>query len=282
VGPTWDCTISGGSQRGLAFLTFEQGTFSGYLLLSAVPKGASTNPRTSFDDVGRSNETPSTNSVRGKTNLFGLTRIEGPWTYDERGRVIGHFTLDVESESGTDAAVLHPVSFMAKVVPGRRLTLTAYTPNGKVAYRGVPYRDIMPDVSGSWYATKKVKGVSYIDFFVLSHENPYVEAYPDLASYRGIYYIGEGEGPGYSLEGFALLSSRKKIGFVFEASELNYALDPESSEEVTTSLYATTGSFSSKRGVHKGSTAGVQEPYDKVTLKAVYQGPLVPSSASQY
>ena len=96
VGTTWDCILTGSGQHGIAFLNFApDGTFSGYQLDSTLP---SLPP--SFDDgLGRGsagadgrNSASNTNAPNGRTNVFGFTRVHGPWSFDNRGRLIGSFT----------------------------------------------------------------------------------------------------------------------------------------------------------------------------------------------
>jgi hypothetical protein len=91
---TWDLTSSGAGQRGLSLVTFSNDfTFHGYQMLAAIPPAnastnASSNPRGSGGDVGRGG------SGGGRTTqnlLFGFSRIDGVWTIDSSGKIVGFF-----------------------------------------------------------------------------------------------------------------------------------------------------------------------------------------------
>lgn len=272
AGTVWDCTISGGGQKGLAFLTFSEelgsdgyATFSGYQLLTTTVKKSSSDDALDHrtpngSDVGRTTETESPKPA--KTNLFGFSEITGPWTYDASGKVIGSFVEKIagDLESGTNA-VTTPVSFRCTVTPGKRLTMVASTPNGRITFNGVPYRE-MPDLSGSWYAVRKVQKQSFLELFTLTSfatENPLSDVYPDLGDYP-IYFASGGQGPGYNVDGFCMVSSRKQIGFAMMTTTLD-----------TTNgvLNATLGSLSSSKGNYKTKATGVQEPLVPISFEAV-------------
>lgn len=315
TGVTWDCVMSG-SRLGIAYLTFVKNpdgsrAFSGYEII--VPKSKSKEIVIGRDgeDVGRTG-TPGggeTNTTSG-THIFGAEETSGPWGYDERGRVIGHFveiadlvlvtnqvsqtktltasdtpavptmthvtdtvcatfpvgtnttsgviftnqticvsegnvltnytfvsdfpktetnileTVCVTSvattnvEGGilinysnltvctdyeiTTTALTNSLSFVAKVVPGSRLTLVCSTPTGKVTYRGVPTQTLR-NISGDWNGFKKDKTQQYVEF--LSLFKLVDSDIPNL-------YDVVGTGPGYNYQGHALLSSQKKFALV--------------------------------------------------------------------
>lgn len=90
---TWDLISSGAGQRGMAFITFSNnGTFRGYQLLAAIP--SSTNSLTTGRDgsgIGRNgNGTGGTNAV--KNLLFGFGPIDGLWTFNSKGKIVGFFS----------------------------------------------------------------------------------------------------------------------------------------------------------------------------------------------
>jgi hypothetical protein len=88
---TWDLLSKGAGQRGIAFITFSNGsTFRGYQMLAAIP------PDTNSSNGGRgitSGRGGSTGS-NGKTNnfLFGFSPIDGSWTINSKGQIIGFFS----------------------------------------------------------------------------------------------------------------------------------------------------------------------------------------------
>ena len=53
-------------------------------------------------------------------------------------------------------------------MPGKRLTLTSSTPNGKVTYKGVPQnKSHSGSISGSWQGTKKENKQDFLEFFAV-------------------------------------------------------------------------------------------------------------------
>jgi hypothetical protein len=271
TGTVWDCVLSGSGQKGIAFITFASDqSFSGYQILSSSPKGTpGIDDRGLGVDIGRGIELDG--STNG-TTLFGFDQVQGPWAYDAKGKVIGNWTMVSGSGNDTTNSVTNSVSFVATVVPGKRLTLVASTSNGKVTYKGVPYRQIMPSLSGSWYSTKQANGQSFTEFYTfasMADSNPFEDGYPDLAGYPGIYYTFDGAGPGYEIVGFSMLSSQKKIAFTFQ----NYA--GGGTDGV---LNASFGSFSiSSKGALKASTVGVESPDTKI--RYTFMQPLSPPAA---
>jgi hypothetical protein len=102
------------------------------------------------------------------------------------------------------------VSFSAKVVPEKRLTLVATTTFGSVSFRGVPAAPVAPaDLTGPWYGSRKQDGVSTFEFFDIQ-DTLYSNLYP--------LYAVQGEGPGYAYDGVALVSSQKKIAFALSVA----------------------------------------------------------------
>lgn len=265
VGPIWDCIISGGGQQGLAFLTFaDDGTFNGFEVLSARRvSSTSSNPRGPFTDTGRTFESGNTNRV-GTTNLFGFAAISGPWSYDERGRLLGSFTVTVDRGESAEESAIHALSFTGTVVPERRLTLVGSTPHGRVTYSAVPYRET-PDYGGSWYGTKIRNKQALLEYFGLTslmNNNPFGDVYPEISNFPGIYYTEDTQGAGYSSRGFVMISPRKKIGFALLSTPL---------DSTNSVLSATYGSYSVRGGVLKASTTGLEEPSTPITFKAVLQ-----------
>jgi hypothetical protein len=102
-------------------------------------------------------------------------------------------------------------SFKGTVTPGKRLTLVCATPFGHVTYRGVP-AVTLPDISGSYYAIKKLNNQTFLEFFELINAggNGYViSGGGPVVSSESPYPTGQG--PGYFFPGSALLSSQHQL-----------------------------------------------------------------------
>jgi len=148
------------------------------------------------------------------------------------------------SNSISCSALTNSISFVGKVVEGKRLTLTATTPFGKVTYRGVPAKDLS-DISGSWAGTKKQSQVVYNEFFDLTRSVLFSDI-PNM-------YSVNGGGPAYSYMGLAILSSQKKIAFSLALNVTNGVPTPADFP-----IRAVTGSFNSKKPSFK--THGWEQP----------------------
>lgn len=243
---TWDCLLSGGGQQGIAFVNFtDDGSFTGYQILTSKVK----NDPDDFEgrNPGGGEGRYPTTSNRSGTNLFGFGELSGPWSYDDQGHVIGSFT-EVLAEGSDEGTSTNSISFQGKVVPGKRITLTCSTPNGKVTYKGVPATPL-PDLSGSWYGTKGQNDQSFLEFFTLTR--------PD--SSENLYLV-EGSGPAYTTYGVCMRSAQRKIAFaIMEGVGTN------------TTLRATYGSFGTSSKTTKAKTKGIGEPEDNVKFDAVLE-----------
>jgi hypothetical protein len=282
---TWDFVLSGSGQKGIAFVTFKDDqTFSGYQILSTSPKnGLNTGGRNLGGNLGRGIQPGDIANATNKlssTNLFGFGKVTGPWAYDVDGNVIGNFSQVVDGNDEGSNAVVVGVSFSAKVVPGKRMTLVAKTTNGKVTYKGVPSTPVPGILNGAWYGIKQKKGNEFTEFFTLTSvqdDNPFEDTNPDLKDYPGIYYTLDGQGPGYELLGFSMLSSQKKIAFTFQSSA-NGATSGATNGASDSVLNASFGTFSNSKGVLKGSTSGVESPDTAISYK--FRQPLSPPAAN--
>ncbi len=207
---TWNCVMSG-AREGLAIITiFEDGNFTADEIL--VPKKpristAGSDPRGS---TGRTPDVTSTNSVLPSvTDIYGAEHPNGRWGFDSRGRVMGYFYEITRPEYATNSddvvtatAVTNAISFVGSVVPGRRLTLLASTPSGKVNLRGVPDMPVA-DASGSWSGEKRAGQLRYNEFFTLTRVSPDANV-----------YMVQGDGPGYAYSGIAMTCPQKKLAMV--------------------------------------------------------------------
>lgn len=313
----WDFTVNGKNEKGLSFLTFAaDGTFSGYNLLASAPKSTPTtdnNDRNATGDDSRDGTTDSSSNSEQRP-LYGFERVSGPWSFDNKGRVVGLFT-EVVNQAGaswpcvdsvdvftnivdnlyttnlsfcfvtntfsTNVAFISPsgvtnnvtftfvtnsvpgggtftnaVSFVGKVTPGRRFTLSCATSVGKTTYSGVPFNNALPDLSGSWIAKKRVNGLDQLNLFDLASGavlNPNPSDFPDVANYPNIYFTDNGEGPGYTFIGVAALSTHKKIGFTIK-NDLGV-------------LGSAVGSFKQSSRETKADTKGIESTDGGVPLR---------------
>lgn len=156
---------------------------------------------------------PDTQNPDGSVNHVGVDF--GHWGFDGQGRLVGFYT-DV---SGYDVCVTNiilvntgigiitnlevdcsrltnAISFTGSVVPGKRLTLRASTPDGPSLFSGVPVTtNGVPDISGNWTGTKIDQNLPYTEFFTMTRNDP-----------AGNSYFIQGGGPGYLYAGTAFLS----------------------------------------------------------------------------
>ncbi len=257
---TWDMVSSGGGQKGIAYITFTTSTDENGRFLFSVsqlqtttikkPSSEATAIRSS-GDVSRSGSTSSTTTTtQTNTALFGFYHTDnGVWGYDNLGRVVGSFTEPVIDQAGITT---NAISFVGKVVPGKRLTLVASTSFGKVSYRGTPFVS-MPDLSGSWSGFKTQNGQSFLEFLTLTPSG-----IPNI-------YTVDGQGPGYiysSPVSVCMVSSHKQIGFsVVEIGGSN----------TNGLLRATLGSFVNSKSMIGAKTKGIIEPGTNVRFNATLQ-----------
>ena len=173
----------------------------------------------------------------------------GLWGFDMRGRVVGFFTeisppsvvtnivpigtnftiVFVGTNTITNATAIfatnvtvqrftNAVSFLAKVTAGKRITGVLSTPDGKSSFNGLPPIPLT-DVSGNWFGFKTELGLPYNEFFSMSG-----------FGVNNNFYDIDGNGPGYSYTGSAIISRQKKIGVVLArdiTSDLNHPADSD-------------------------------------------------------
>jgi hypothetical protein len=198
----WDLSFSG-AEKGVAQITFVGDfTLNGSQIFCKPIKTLDDNPRgTPFDNDDPRGATPAgTNS-----SSYGGSDIIGIWGYDSSGKIIGVMTF-------TSANRTNGMSFKGSVVPGRRITLNGSNPHGKTVFSGV-IRNVLPDISGNYYAAGKKGGKSHVEMLSLSPGtggNAGVNSY-DLTSFA----------PGYVGLGHAILTSNKKLGIYYEVGATN-------------------------------------------------------------
>jgi hypothetical protein len=150
----------------------------------------------------------------------------GTWYWVNTNIIITPFTADSTNQ----------ISFKANVSAGRRLSLVSTTPTGKVSFNGVPQNTNLADLSGNWYADKRLGGTRATEFFTLQKTEM-----PNL------YSSTNGTGPGYVFDMYTMASSQRKAGFVFAVSQPG---------ATNAAVGATYGSLSLGRKYYRGNTTG--------------------------
>jgi len=97
------------------------------------------------------------------------------------------------------SSVTNAVNFTGKMTSGKRLTLNAKSMAGNFTISGVPALG-QADLSGEWSGTRKQYHTNVFELFDLTA----------VTNKPNSYFVG-GSGPGYTYEGYALLSAKKKI-----------------------------------------------------------------------
>jgi len=195
----WDI-ILGGQRRGTAKVTFfTDFTLSGYQISTVPqqPKSPSVNPRTGTIDTSGGSVTIPTGP-----RLIGEGLIEGIWSFDLSGRVIGSYTETTSiSEGGTNQPVVNAYTFRGLASPNRSLNLKVQGSAANLSWTGRPSIPLL-DLSGSYYGYSIYGGVNYLEFFTLSPT-----ATPNV-------YDVMGSGPNYSYSGTAMLLRQKNFSMV--------------------------------------------------------------------
>ena len=216
-----------------------------------------TNQNGSVDSAGITGYTFAVSDLPFSTN-FVTTVISGDGTTNV---IINGFGLNNSISVGPQSADLtNAVSFVGKVVPGKRLTLNASTTFGKATYRGVP-AVALPNLAGTqWNGVKRQQGVSYVEFFSLKSfaaGNPFIDLSDNITNFPNIYYSTNGVGPGYTFGSIIIVSKQKKAGFA--TSE--YA-------GTNQTLRATYGGFHNNGKTTTSNSKGVIAPNINITYKA--------------
>ena len=191
---------------------------------------------------------------------------------DADGVATYRFYVEFTDHNGQGWYTTNGISFSAKVVPAKRLTMTSSTPNGKVTYRGVPQKPIGAAISGSWQGNKKENKQEFLELFNLL---PYGEP--------NIYFTTNGQGPNMTFFGWAVVSVQKKIGFAFETfpGVITNFTDASGGK-----LSATYGPVSYPKTGAKGNTKGFEEPMTPISFNIRNNGsmatwPGITSAASR-
>jgi|GEM_PF-2498549 len=263
----WD-VVSSGKEIGLVELTFVQdnpsgGTLSGFKIVRPVAKKTTKpeiDPRHPIGEPGRNGfESPST-APKVSTNFLGSAGIDGQWSFDSSGKLIGFLNQVSEHEikpveeittNVVDGFIVYStnvvlkgvtttnaVSFRGSVKPGSRITIYTYGPQGNNTLTGKPRTDV-GDQGGSFYAVGKRGSLNFVEFFSFEQGSTLT------------FYSGDGVGAGYNFSNQALVSNQKKIAVL------------TLSEEGVPNLSVYTGSFNLTS--HKGKLSGVDSSDRKIS-----------------
>jgi len=200
----WDFTLSGKAQ-GIAQIVFNvDGTIDGFVQIYTTMKSpTSNNPRGTSDDGTRNVD--NTNSVP-ITNYAGSASIDGRWSFDERGKIVGYLNEGgyVITSTTTNAST-NGITFRGVVSLGSRPRVTLYGSGsvGKVTYSGIPDAPL-PDISGTYTTSGKRGDFKTVEFFTLT----------SLGGNNNRYNVTQGSRPGAGFDGDALLSGRKQFSMV--------------------------------------------------------------------
>lgn len=313
VGTTWDCLVSGSHQRGIAVLTFSDdgsgfgGTFVGYKLSTTDPVTPSVpDVGRGGEDVGRSGTTGTTSgtSSNSQTLIFGYSPIDGTWTYDDRGRVIGFF-----NETLTEGNLTWPCAENVRVVSDTGLTNTisfcftssqfvtnvvfsdgtnkvfTFTTNqipvgttttnsqnfvGSVSPgKHISLRSISPagNITFSGIPIKtNLPDFSghYFGYKTLSGQPSSLVTFDMVPNGLNFYSVSNGIGANFSFFGVSAVSSQKRIGFALMSTAAG------STENV---LSAAVGSYTSNHHTTNAVTTGLESPGNKMKFNATFQHP---------
>jgi len=311
-GTTWDCLISGSGQQGIAFLTFSNDfTFSGFeLLVGKQTTASSGGGRNSGGDVGRNTSTDTNAPTGTGTNLFGFGSVNGPWRYDNKGRVIGYFLQVVNQQTAiTTNQNITTVNGTTTVYQTNAdgsitswitnvfsyTTNTTYFTNTSGTTNGISFTaKVVPGKHLNMVSSTPNGKVSYNgmpqnqkpipapiggSWYGAKKENnqTFVEFFNLLPTVvQNIYVTTNGQGPGFKFGGVAMVSVQKKMGFALATFEGFGTNDVPIDAEGNVSggvLSATLGGVSYPQKGAKANTKGFEQPITPINFQAQRQGP---------
>ncbi len=195
----WDFTLSGKAQGNPQIVFKNHGTNDRYVQLYTTKKLPAPDPR-GAGDASRDGET---NAVTAFTNYFGSAGLDGRWSFDERGKIVGYLNEGnfVVTATSTNANT-NSISFNGVVSLGAnsRITLQGSGPLGKVTYSGIPDGPLL-DIGGLYTATGKRGDTKVVEFFTLTSQG----------GNNNTYNVTQGSSSGFEYAGIALLSGRKQL-----------------------------------------------------------------------
>jgi len=200
----WDFTLNG-KAHGIAQIVFNaDGTIDGFVQSYTTMKlSSSDNPRGPSDSGTRNVESTNATAI---TNYAGSAAIDGRWSFDERGRIVGYLNEGgyIITATTTNAST-NGITFRGVVSLGARprITLNGSSVVGRVTYSGIPDAPL-PDLSGTYTTIGKRGNVGTVEFFTLT----------SLGGNNNAYNVTQGLRPGAGFDGDALLSGRKQLSMV--------------------------------------------------------------------
>jgi hypothetical protein len=210
---SWDVVLSG-PQRGLMQITFVADfTLNGFEIITQKPRTTHVGDEEDLRTPGSDD-----NGSSLITTIYGGAALDGTWTYDNRGRVIG--VINEVGETGTNA-----ISFTATVRPGSRINMVGHRNGRRISYRGVPVA-ALADFSGNYYSNGTRAGKPFTELYTLTPGT-------DPNTYDIV-----GTGPNYGLAGTMLVSGQKRVALYTATTETTNGLI----RSVTGSFNLTTGS----------------------------------------
>ena len=187
VGPTWDCLLSGSGQQGIAFLKFADDgtnrTFSGYQLLVGKQSAGDSigeQGRNLGGGVGRGITPGGSASGGSGSTLFGFGSVNGPWQYDEKGRVVGYFVevLNQQTSVSTNEALQSVDGWTTVYVTNADGTITSWTTNVTIITTNISYTTNVTGTTNSISFSAKVVPAQRL---TLTSSTPYGKV-----TYRGV------------------------------------------------------------------------------------------------
>jgi hypothetical protein len=318
VGTTWDCLMNGSGQQGIAFLTFSHDrdaygnfTFSGYQLLVGKQSnnGSSGSDRNPGGDVGRT-ETSNPTPVGSGTNLFGFASVNGPWRFDEKGRVIGYFLQLVNQQTtvttNQDITTIGGQTIVyATNIDG---SITSWVTNVFSYSTNTTYiTNTIGTTNGVSFTAKGAQGkhlnlvsstpngkvtyngvpqnqkpipapISGSWYGAKKQNNQTFVEFFDLrpTAVQNIFVTTNGNGPGFRFGGYSMLSVQKKMGFAlatFPGLGTNDVPVDSAGNFSGGTLSATLGGISYPQKGAKANTKGFELPISPINFQAQRQGP---------
>ena len=193
----WDLSILNG-RNGSAVVEFKSDfTLEGIEITSPpLNKKSDTQYRSGSETRGDEGSDSGT-STNDTVKYYGGAAVAGWWSYDEKGRLIG-FYESISTHIGDESATTNGLSFRGIVRPGQRITLMANSDVGRrTLFRGSP--STPNDISGDHVLVIKSGRSETIEFVNL-----------EMSDLTNVYQV-TGCGPGYFLNGYALLTGRGRI-----------------------------------------------------------------------
>ncbi len=165
VGPTWDCLLSGSGQQGIAFLKLRHNEPNRAPSAATSSSSASKAPVTaSASRGGKSAAVWAGVSLRDGSApaavaapLFGFGTVNGPWRYDEKGRVVGYFVeiLNQQTSVSTNEATQTVTDGLRSTSPMRMARSPRGTTNVTIITTNISYTTNVTGTTNSHQLQRK-------------------------------------------------------------------------------------------------------------------------------